>query len=250
MTLSPALPNGPPDHLICGLLAWENEAEFTALWQAWMENHDPVGPAESGLVEELAWLDWRRRRLRIGERALHMASLHRATSGERNDQLTRRALALGDGTRPELCSTDAVRSNDDKDERSASEWSEMLATAERAEALIKEHGDEGYAEALAGLPDETREWFEDECKDGDSFTKDAEGLKRFLIAEVLPFFRAYLAGAQGGPEVRLQAFGESLDPFRMEKLLALNERLTRQFEKTMAMLIRLQEMRLSRQSLK
>ena len=45
--------------------------------------------------------------------------------------------------------------------------------------------------------------------------------------------------------MRLQAWGESLDPFRMDKLLALDERLTRQVEKLMGMLIRLQKMRLA-----
>lgn len=243
MTQSPTLSNGPPAHLTCGLLAWESEAEFAALWQAWMESHDPVGPGESGLVEQLAWLDWRRRRLRIGERALHMAALGRATSGERNDQLERRALALTNGTRPELSSTGALRSSDDEDDRSAAEWAEMLAAAETAERLVEEHGDAAYAEALAGLPDETREWFEEECEGSEKFTSDADGLKLFLIVEVLPFFRSHLAGAKGGPAVRLQAFGESLDPFRMEKLLGLDERLTRQFEKAMGMLIKLQEMR-------
>lgn len=248
MTQSPALTNGPPAHLTCGLLAWESEAEFAALWQAWMQSHNPVGPGETGLVDQLAWLDWRRRRLRIGERALHMASLGRATSGERNDQLTRRALALTNGTRPELSSTGALRSSDDEDDRSAAEWTEMLAAAEKAEVLVDEQGDAGYAEALAGLPDETREWFEEECEGGEKFSPDADGLKRFLIVKILPFFRAHLAGAKGGPTVRLQAFGESLDPFRMEKLLALDERLTRQFEKAMGMLIRLQEMRQATQT--
>ena len=208
-----------------------------------MEAHDPVGPAETGLVEQLAWLDWRRRRLRIGERALHMAALGRATSGERNDQLTRRALALGEGKRPDLSSSDALRSSDDADGRSAAEWETMLEAAETAEALIDTQGDAGVAEALAGLPDATREWFEDDYGEGEPFTPDAETLKRFLILDVLPYFRAQLAGARGGPAVRLQAFGESLDPFRMDKLLALDERLARQFEKAMGMLIRLQEMR-------
>ena len=51
-------------------------------------------------------------------------------------------------------------------------------------------------------------------------TRDGEGLKRFLTFEIRPVFRAQLAGAGGGPTVRL----------------------ARQFEKAMAMLIRLREM--------
>ena len=40
-----------------------------------------------------------------------------------------------------------------------------------------------------------------------------------------------------------QADGESLDPFRADRIFALDERLTRQFGKTLAMLIRLLVMR-------
>ena len=41
-----------------------------------------------------------------------------------------------------------------------------------------------------------------------------------------------------------QADGESLYPHRTDRIFALDERLTRQFGKTLAMLIRLREMRL------
>ncbi len=39
-----------------------------------------------------------------------------------------------------------------------------------------------------------------------------------------------------------QADGEILDPLRADRILALDERLTRQFGKTLAVLIRLREM--------
>jgi len=245
MSRQAILPNGPPSHLACGLLAWESADEFAELWQAYLAGHDPVGPAETGLVEQLVSLDWRRRRLRLGERALHMASLGRATSGDRNDRLTRRALALSDGRRPELSSAGAVRSDDEEDAGSVKDWQKMIDAAETAERLIDARGQDGYAEAVAGLPEETSEWFLDECESSEKWTANANGLKRFLILEILPWFRAHLAGAKGGPAVRLQAWGESFDPDRLDKLLELDERLTRQFEKVMGMLIRLQEVRKS-----
>ena len=49
------------------------------------------------------------------------------------------------------------------------------------------------------------------------------------------------AQASRRPAIRLQAHGESLDPFRADRIFALDERLTRQFGKTLAMLIRLRE---------
>ena len=233
----------PPSPFEAGLLPWENVEAFLKLRDDYFLTYHPVGPAETHVLEQLVWCDWRRRRLVLGERALHMASLGRATSIERNDRLTQRALALTDGTRPELSSSNAVRSSDDEDDRSKAEWADMLAAAEMARALLEAGKKDAYARALASLPEETVEWFLEDCQSKERLQADAEGLRVFLVSEVLPFFRAHLAGARGGPMVRLQAFGESLDPFRMEKLFALDERLTRQFEKAMGMLIRLQEMR-------
>lgn len=43
----------------------------------------------------------------------------------------------------------------------------------------------------------------------------------------------------------MQGGGETLDPFRADRIFALDERLTRRFEKTLAMLIKLREIRLA-----
>lgn len=99
------------------------------------------------------------------------------------------------------------------------------------------------AQALASIADDTREWFFEHAEQEERFSADAEGLERFLYAKVMPYFRSHLAAAEGAPTVRLQAWGESLDPFRMDKLLALDECLTRQAEKVMAMPIKLQSLR-------
>lgn len=240
----PALRNGPPAHLLCGLLAWESEAEFRGLYLSYLQSWCPVGPAEIGFVEQLVWLDWRRRRLRLGERALHMSALGRATSPERNDSLTRRALSVSDGARPELSSAGAIKGHAESDAESRTVWASLVESAETALSILEEDGKDAYAQALAAIPDSTAEWFLEASEEDDRFSQDTEGLARFLSAKVLPYFQSHLAAAEGAPTVRLQAWGESLDPFRMDKLLALDERLTRQVEKVMGMLIKLQGLRL------
>ena len=62
---------------------------------------------------------------------------------------------------------------------------------------------------------------------------------RFLKDDVLPITEEIRAQANRRPVIRLQAHGDSLDPFRADRTSALDERLTRQFGKTLAMLIRL-----------
>ena len=62
---------------------------------------------------------------------------------------------------------------------------------------------------------------------------------------MLPTLEKTRSQAAQRPAIRLQAHGESMDPFRADRIFALDERLTRQFGKTLAMLIRLREMRTS-----
>jgi len=61
--------------------------------------------------------------------------------------------------------------------------------------------------------------------------------------EVLPMFAKTRGEIARRPAIRLQAEGESMDPFRMDRILAIDERLTRQFEKTLGMLLKLRDLR-------
>jgi hypothetical protein len=48
------------------VLPWENGEEYRALLEALVAEHHPQGPTEEHLVEELAGVIWRKRRLRLG----------------------------------------------------------------------------------------------------------------------------------------------------------------------------------------
>lgn len=51
------------------VLPWEDADEYGAVWDALREEHGPRGPTEEHLVEELAGIIWRKRRLRLAEAA-------------------------------------------------------------------------------------------------------------------------------------------------------------------------------------
>jgi hypothetical protein len=210
MDSSPALLTNtePPAPYEQALLPWETSETWRELLGDYRAAYAPHGPAEATLINQPAWIDWRRRRLVLGERALHMASLDRRTGSERFDSLSRRALAVTGGVRPELSSAGAIKSGDTEDATSEAEWAAMVAAAEHAEARLETADKGAYAEALASLPEETAEWFLETCETEEKYEPKAESLQRFIIAEVLPFFRKHLAGARGGPAVRLQAWGE------------------------------------------
>ena len=60
------------------VLPWEDGAEYTAIVAALTAEHNPQGPTEEHLVEELAGIIWRKRRLRLAEAAVHHRGLQAA----------------------------------------------------------------------------------------------------------------------------------------------------------------------------
>ena len=58
------------------VLPWEDAQEYQALVAALVAEHVPQGPTEEHLVEELAGILWRKRRLRLAEAAAHRRGLN------------------------------------------------------------------------------------------------------------------------------------------------------------------------------
>jgi hypothetical protein len=61
------------------VLPWEDGEEYSTLLEALVVEHKPQGPTEEHLVEELAGVIWRKRRLWLGENAAHHRALMRAS---------------------------------------------------------------------------------------------------------------------------------------------------------------------------
>jgi hypothetical protein len=57
------------------VLPWENESEYCTRLDGLVFEHQPQGPTEAHLVEELAGIIWRKRRLRLAEAAAHRRGL-------------------------------------------------------------------------------------------------------------------------------------------------------------------------------
>src|SRR6516162_4124226 len=57
------------------VLPWENFDEYRAVMEALVAAHVPQGPTEEHLVEEIAGILWRKRRLRLAEAAAHRRGL-------------------------------------------------------------------------------------------------------------------------------------------------------------------------------
>jgi hypothetical protein len=125
------------------------------------------------------------------------------------------------------------------------------AMTRRALDLLNSRRNDPYEAATAALREDTQQWWADTLardpaeleEDEEPATADAEGLRRFLDDEVLPWFEARKKELANRPLIREQAFGESLDPDKRERLGRYEVHLDRKLERTLAMLLRLKDLR-------
>lgn len=257
--------NGPPPGSILvsqyerALLPWEDAGEFRALHAAFHAEHRPNGATEASLVDQLAWIEWRRRRLILGERAAHLASLQERIDADYKTKQTLARALLADGTHAENDELqDTLRHSAGDDDADIADANSDERMTLKGIAILEKGGT--YEAALGAVRSDTRDWWDQVVGDDEEthpdgqqqpddsyepYARNREQLLRFLKTDVLSMLATTRAQTARRPAIRMQAWGESLDPFRLERVYALDERLTRQFGKTLAMLIRLREMRLA-----
>ena len=98
------------------VLPWENADEYRAVVEGLVAEHGPQGPTEEHLVEEIAGILWRKRRLRLAEAAAHRRGLDGTLASYR--ETVKVALVHLDTTGQSERVVDAIRATAaDTDER-------------------------------------------------------------------------------------------------------------------------------------
>jgi hypothetical protein len=121
----------------------------------------------------------------------------------------------------------------------------------RALDLLGSRRSNRYRAALSALREDTREWWTDllvrdpdELDEGEEpATADEMGLRRFLEDTVMPWFESRKKELAYRPLIREQAFGEALDPDKLEQLCRYEVHLDRKLERMLVMLLRLKDLR-------
>jgi hypothetical protein len=178
---------------------------------------------EEHLVEELAGVIWRKRRLRLGESAAHHRALrhaldpyqHTAEESLINVAATVDADHIGE----------AVRTTDEQTAEDTADLVEDQAMTEEALRILASPSPSAYSRALAALRDDTQRWWqqqlssapEDYDEEQEPYSADAESLKRFIEDEVSPWYEKRRQELQNRPLIRAQAFGEAVDPNRLDE---------------------------------
>ena len=231
------------------VLPWEDAGEYRALIAALAAEHAPQGPTEEHLVEELAGILWRKRRLRLAEAAAYRRGLDGTFSSYR--ETAKVALVhLGGAGHPEGVA-EAIQATASDTEEGFTEMAADEAMTHRALDLLGSRRNDAYEAALAALREDTQAWWADvlahdpdELTDDEApATADAAGLRQFIETEVLPWFETRKQELANRDLIREQAFGEALDPDKLERLGRYEVHLDRKLERMLAMLLRLKDLR-------
>jgi len=231
------------------VLPWEDADEYRSLIAALMAEHTPQGPTEEHLVEELAGILWRKRRLRLAEAATHRRGLKEALKPYR--KTVNAALVHLDVQEESERVIDAIQATVQDTESDIGDVQEDETMTRRALELLGSQRNDAYETAIAALREDTQQWWAYELHrnpndlddDEEPLSPDGENLRRFIEQKVLPNLESRRKELSNRPLIREQAFGESLDPDKLERLARYEVHLDRKLERSLAMLFRLKELR-------
>jgi hypothetical protein len=229
------------------VLPWEDEGEYCTLLRSLVDEHLPTGPTEEHLVEELAGIMWRKRRLRIAEAAASRRGLMERLPTYR-ETVKAALVPLGADEQIEHV-IDTIRATAEHTAEDLRDLEEDASMTARALARLRDDGPEAYQSALAELRWDTQQWWAQTVRAPDDedepYTGDGAGLQRFLEAKVETWYATRRRELENRPLIRAQAYGEACDLDDLERLARYESHLDRKLERTLAMLLRLKELRQS-----
>src|SRR6202048_964777 len=131
------------------LLPWEDPEEYRSILDALVAEHAPKGPTEEHLVEELAGVIWRKRRLRLGESATHHRALKRTMDAYR--ETAKAALIQIDGDVAADSVKDAICASEEQTAGDRADVASDQAMTEEALQLLESKSPSAYSRGLAAL---------------------------------------------------------------------------------------------------
>ena len=226
------------------VLSHENHADYESLVNSLMDEHLPAGATEQHLIEELASVVWRKRRVLQAEGATINQGLKVAS---------RNAISIIPAAAP----FEMGLSGDDTDIRNLMDLtpenvaeSQLFArhdldASNKASAILRKGGDRAYDKALRTLLPDSREWWESTVEE-DEYDADAEGLANFIQERLIPQCMQQEKEIRHHEAIKNQTVGEGLQAYKLLNLSRYETHLDRKFERTLAMLIKLKDLRSSR----
>ncbi|MGZ8183062.1 MAG: hypothetical protein ACXWT1_13985 [Methylobacter sp.] len=224
------------------VLAHEDAGEFADLLAALEEEHQPGGITEQYLVEELAAIIWRKRRVLLAEGASINRGLHRVAHSKIDSPIPAAAPFQRGPSIEEIDLPDLLLSTQEEVIEQQRDAELDLAATRKAAAILRKGGPNSYEKARRTLIPESRDWWDDHVEE-ESYPATVEGIAQFIQEALMPICIRMEYEARSQPAIKAQALGEGLQAHRLEKLNRYETHLDRKFERTLAMLLKMKELR-------
>ena len=229
------------------VLPWEDRSEYQALLDALVAEHAPNGPTEEHLVEELAGIIWRKRRLRMAEAAVYREKL-RHDDYHRPEKLTGAALLPVIGSANHKANIgQALAATPTDTARDLRDVKRDQAMTRKAWDILAAGGADAYARALAALREDTRaSWLEclaERPDDGTAYAPTVDALKAWIDRHWKEWYDDPIAELENRDAIRDQALGAAYAAHDLDAPVRYEVHLDRKLERTLAMLFRLKELR-------
>ena len=226
------------------VLSHESHADYESLVNSLMDEHLPAGATEQHLIEELASVIWRKRRVLQAEGATINKGLKESARSATTVIPAAAPFEMGlSGEGTDIRELMDLKPEDVTESQRAARHD--LDATNKASAILSKGGDRAYDKALRALLPDSREWWESYVEEEDS-TADAEGLASFITEHLFPLCQQQEKESRHHDAIVNQTIGEGLQAYRLEKLSRYETHLDRKFERTLAMLIKLKDLRSSR----
>lgn len=223
------------------VLSHEDADEYWALLLALLEEHQPTGATEAHLVEELAGIIWRKRRVLQAEGANINQGLKGAAKNSESVIPAAAPFETGlTGKNTDL--RDLVGMTPEEIAVSQRDTRHDLEATRKAAAILRRGGANAYEKALRALLPDSRDWW-DEYVEEEEYPATAEGLIEFIRDHLEPLCLSMEKEARHHEAIKAQTLGEGLQVYRLEKLNRYETHLDRKFERTLAMILKLKELR-------
>ena len=199
-----ALKHGILSRLV--VLAHENYGEFDDMLAALIEEHRPAGMTEQHLVEELATIIWRKRRVLLAEGAKINEGLKSAANSSKSVMSSAAPFQRG-----MTSETTDVRDLIDLTSEDVAQIQQNavldLAATKKAAAILRKCGPDAYAKARRALMQESRDCW-DEYVEDEEHPPTAEGLAKFIRDTLEPICFQTEREARFTPAIKVQTLGE------------------------------------------
>lgn len=226
------------------VLSHENHADYESLVNSLMDEHLPAGATEQHLIEELASIIWRKRRVLQAEGATINKGLKESARSAKTVIPAAAPFEMGlSGEDIDIRDLMDLKPEDVTESQRAAR-NDLNAT-NKASAILRKSGANAYEKAVRALLPDTREWWQANVDD-EGYPADAKGLAAFIAEQVTPFVCQQEKECRHHNAIVNQTIGEGLQAYRLEKLSRYETHLDRKFERTLAMLIKLKALRSGR----